>query len=225
MIEFATATDLDDESVEEHKGRGAELVRQAEGLAVQDDATYQAAGELYQVCRQFLREIDDTFRPIKRKMDAAKREVLTQEKKLRKPVERAESLLKLNMRGYLERVEAEERKRQELVAAEAKRRAEEEALARAAKLEEEGRAAEAEAVLDHVEPAAVPVSAPPAPQSDAVSVRRLTKWRVVDASKINRDFLVPDEKAIGALVRSRGEDAAEIVGGIEVYQEASFAAR
>ena len=51
------------------------------------------------------------------------------------------------------------------------------------------------------------------------------KFRIVDASKVDRRFLIPDEKAIGQIVRSMKGVAATIVGGIEVYNEPTPAIR
>lgn len=52
-----------------------------------------------------------------------------------------------------------------------------------------------------------------------IRIRKVWKFKVVDKSKIKPDFLIPDEKAIGELVRKLHEKAIDLVGGIEVYFE------
>jgi hypothetical protein len=58
-----------------------------------------------------------------------------------------------------------------------------------------------------------------------ISTRKSFTYRIVDASKIDRRFLIPDEVSIRKLVRAMGPDAAAIVGGIEVIEERIVSAR
>lgn len=50
-------------------------------------------------------------------------------------------------------------------------------------------------------------------------------WKLVDKSKVKVEYLILDEKAINALVRSAKERAAEIVGGIQVFENSNLAQR
>jgi len=52
-----------------------------------------------------------------------------------------------------------------------------------------------------------------------VKIRKVWRFRIKDKSAIKPDFLIPDEKTIGELVRKLHEKAVDIVGGIEVYSE------
>lgn len=49
--------------------------------------------------------------------------------------------------------------------------------------------------------------------------RTVWKYRITDPAKIDRKFLAPDESKIGATVRALKKDAADVVGGIEVWDE------
>ena len=66
---------------------------------------------------------------------------------------------------------------------------------------------------------------PAAPKAEGVSVRMIKKFRILNAAAIHRNFLVPDEKKIRKVVDSMGPDAETLVGGIEVYETPSVAAR
>ena len=62
------------------------------------------------------------------------------------------------------------------------------------------------------------------PKVQGVSTRQVWTYEVVSQSKITPDFMQPDHAAIRELVGALGEDAAEIVGGIRVFQETKIAA-
>lgn len=51
------------------------------------------------------------------------------------------------------------------------------------------------------------------------SNRKVWKWEVTDAAKVERRYLTPDEKKIGDLVKAMKSEAAEMVGGIRVWEE------
>jgi chemotaxis protein histidine kinase CheA len=53
-----------------------------------------------------------------------------------------------------------------------------------------------------------------------LSRRRNWKYKITDPAAVLRAFTMPDDKKIGALVRSLGKDAEGMVGGIEVWDEA-----
>lgn len=60
---------------------------------------------------------------------------------------------------------------------------------------------------------------PPEPRSKLKHTTFVEKWKykIVDAEKLPRNYLVPNEKAIAATVRSMGELAN--IDGIEVYRD------
>lgn len=86
--------------------------------------------------------------------------------------------------------------------------------------EERARALEAQAAPQAINvPTAAPVTA------KGISQRTVTKWEVTDRSKIPAQFLLVDEKAIGALVRAQGLRAAESITGIRCWEEADISVR
>lgn len=63
------------------------------------------------------------------------------------------------------------------------------------------------------------------PRVAGVATREAWKFEITDPSKINPQFLMPDEKKIGAQVRALKEDAAALIGpGVRVWSERQIAA-
>ena len=125
--------------------------------------------------------------------------------------------------------EAAERERQAQIA-EARRIEEEKRLAQALALEAQGKSAQAAQVIaapviiKPPPPVAMPVAATPRYEApSATTVRQNWKSRIVDATLIPREWLIPDEQAIGAYARSMKEKAS--IPGVEFYSEASASLR
>jgi hypothetical protein len=64
-----------------------------------------------------------------------------------------------------------------------------------------------------------------APKVSGIARKKVWKYRIKDPSAIKRAYLTEDEVKIGKLVRAMGAEAADMVGGIEVWQENDVAAR
>ena len=113
----------------------------------------------------------------------------------------------------------EQRKAGEIKAREAARLAKE---AREAEERERQRAAEdAAKTAAEVKPVAV---APSVPKVAGIRARVNWKFKVVNANRIPREFLMPNEVAIGEYVRAKKNKAASeaAIPGIEVWQEDSI---
>ena len=165
-------------------------------------AKYEDVGERLKMVRALQRQIVDFFKPIKQKMDAAKKEVLNKEKESLAPTKEAQGIYEHMMGVWIDK---QEKKR----------------LASEARLAEQARERAEELGVDEEE---VPVvqARTKKPKVEGISSRDVAKFKIIDPSKIERRFLIPDEKKIGQVVRSTGNDAEDIVGGIEVYFEKSF---
>jgi hypothetical protein len=70
-----------------------------------------------------------------------------------------------------------------------------------------------------------PVIAQRQVRAAGVSIPKVWKHRILDASKIVRTFMAPDEKKIASTVKSLGKEAVDVIGAgsIEVFQEAHIA--
>lgn len=150
-------------------------------------------------------------------------------------LERAKSQIKRAMIAYDEE--------QQRIAREAQRRAEEQA--RLAREEQERKAREleqraaaeraagnaraaarletrAEVAQDRAASVVAPTFVAETPKVKGVSGRRVWKYRVKDANLVPREYLMLDDKKIGAVVRAMRKDTN--IAGIEVYDEPDLSA-
>ena len=205
---------------------------QAKQIAVIKTAEdYARAGDILLTIKEIRKKIENTFKPIKQKVDAAKKEVLDQEKSADKPLAEAEAYIKPLISSYLTKQE-KIRKAEEVRLAEiARKQAEEDALLAAISAEEdatrngatkEDAAQEAQAIID--QPVYIaPVVVPKTVQKIAgISTTKQWKFRIADESKIPRQYLMVDEQKIGQIVRAM-KDQADIPG-IDVYSVDSISA-
>ena len=129
----------------EIENKVAPRVAEAALIKVVDQATLNAVGDRLAVNKALQKEAIAVFKPIKQKMDAAKQEVLDQEKRVMGPLQQEERLLKLASDTFLAEQERIERARQEQLRI--AREAEERRLLAQAEMEAKQREAEADAIL------------------------------------------------------------------------------
>jgi hypothetical protein len=198
------------------------VVTQANAITISDQDGYEGAGAfLTGTIKAVLAAIAETFDPIDEAQKAARKVTIAQRKRHEAPLIEAQKIIKAAMGVYVieqRRIAAEAEAERFKVARE---EAEAATLAEAARLEDAGHTEAAEEMIT-----APVVSAPPpeAPKADGVSARFVPKYRIIDRRKIGAAFMMPNEKKIGQTVRNMGADAAELVGGIEVYEEPVIAA-
>lgn len=200
----------------------------ATALAIRTAETYTQAGELLKDIKALRKEVDAAFDPIITAAHAAHREACSQKKRAETPLAEAEQILKRGLIAYDTEQElirrAEERRLQEIA------RQEEEArrLDEAAALEREASAAvnlaegyqlrrEAEALLEQPIVAPVVTVERSTPKVTGISYREVWRFRIVDATKIPRDYLAVDEQKIAGVVRAT--KGTITIPGIEAYPE------
>jgi len=169
-----------------------------------------------------LREkIGETFDPIIDKAHKAHKEAIAQKKKTEAPLVEAEKIIKPKMGKYREQQErerqAEIRRQEEIV----RKAMEEQQIQDAVEAEMSGNKEEAEAILnDDLIPVPAPkVEKPMKP--DGIAFRENWTFEIVDANKIPRNYLIPNEKLIGSTVRLMKDKVAaeKTIPGIRVSME------
>lgn len=102
----------------------APRVAEARLMVITDQETLNAVSDRLAINKALQKEADAVFKPIKQKMDAAKKEVLDQEKRVMGPLQQEESILKLASDTFLAEQARIERFRleQERIAREAEER-------------------------------------------------------------------------------------------------------
>ena len=196
---------------------------QARQIQIKSQDDYVRASELILTIKAIRKKITDTFKPIKQKMDAAKQEVLDQEKLADKPLQEAESLLSPRIIAWnreQERIRQEEEARLREIA---RKEEEERQLQAAIAAEQSGNKEEAQAIIE-TPVQATPVVVPKAvPKVAGMSIRENWKFRITNEKLIPRDYLKVDEVKIGQVVRAM--KSACNIPGVEIYNEGTISGR
>lgn len=226
------------------------LPDQAKAIRIADQGTFERAAEFLLGVKALRREIDETFDPVIKKSHEAHKEAVAAKKKVEAPVADAEAIVKRGMGTYQleqervareaaevarkerERLEAEARAREGAERKRLEREAEDRRLAEASEAEARGDAETAARLLDaplepvFVAPAAPVFMPPPAPETakvEGVSFRESWDFELVDERNLPREYLTPDLKKIGAVVRAmKGETK---IPGVRVWSTKTVAAR
>lgn len=196
--------------------RGEEMIAAARAFKVDSDEKFQSGADLCRTFAALISEIDATFGPTTKKAFEAHRALTGLTKAMKAAPQEADRIIRAEMLRHRQeqdkiRREEEERIRREAVKATEDRRLEQASIAEAS-----GHADLAEAILDA--PITAPVVHVPRPEAAGFSVRKGWGYRVSEPGAIKREFLMPDEKAISAVVKSLGPQAVQVVGGIEVFE-------
>jgi hypothetical protein len=205
---------------------------QARQITIKTMDDYVRASEIIVTIKAIRKKITETFKPIKQKMDAAKQEVLDQEKAADKPLKEAEALLSPQIIAWnreQERIRELEEVRLRKIALDAEKErllseainAEEEAKRNGATKEEAAEVAQ-EVISSPIQPP--PVVVPKAvPKVAGMSIRENWKFRVVNESLVPREYLKIDEVKIGGVVRATKGSIK--IPGIEIYNEGTLSGR
>lgn len=206
----------------------------AKGIIVIDPESMAKANSTFLVIKGLRKKIADFMDPIISAAFTTHKVAVAKKKELEAPLIQAESWLNGQISIYHERQEKirrEEESRLRLIELqkELARRKEAEAvkLAEAAFLEQGGAKDEAEQLLSEIlqeneAPMVLTVPQPETPKMVMTGMAMVKNWhfRIVNIDLIPRQFMIPDEVKIGAIVRSMKENARALLGkGIDVYSE------
>jgi len=215
---------IETEPVEE---KALSIIDQAKAVQVTDAATYTVAGSLWKSIGDMIKEVKDTFDPLVQAAHITHKAAVEKRAKYLDPLTAAQKSVKKLMSDYdaeMERVRQEEQRR---LAEIARKQEEERLLAEAILVEEEARrngateeeaAQEAQAVIDdpvYVTPVVVAKATPKL--AGGPVYRTIWKARVVDETKIPREYMVPDMVKINGVVRALKGSAN--IPGIQAYEE------
>lgn len=162
-------------------------------------------------------------KPAKQKLDALKSELLKREREIDAPMEHAEnSIIKPAIARFEQEQEAIRLKKQLEEEQKALQAAIDEKLNQAIKAESLGEPELSKEILSEVVTAA-PVVIPKMEMPKGISIRETWKFRVVDETKIPREYLTINEMAIGQVVRALKKETR--IPGIEIYCEKTVSGR
>ena len=196
---------------------------QAKQISIKTMDDYVRAGEIMLTIKAIRKKITETFKPIKQKMDAAKQEVLDQERAADAPLKEAEALLSPQIIAWNREQERLRQEEENRLREEARKQEEERRLQEAILAEQSGQKEEAEAIMEtpvQVAPVVVPKSVP---KVAGMSIRENWKFKISNEKLIPREYLKVDEVKIGQVVRAL--KSATNIPGVEVYNEGTVSGR
>lgn len=204
--------------------RAGEDLDAAKKVVVRTAAESIGAQHLRAAISYKIKELTDRRMSITRKMDEAKKQVMGLFAAPISVLEQAQDAIDQEVIAFQlaedARVREEQRKENERAAKE---------QFRLSKLAEKATAAGKLDKADEYQDRAAAVLPAPVAVAEATaagtSFREVWKYRIVDVSRIKPQWMEPDETKIGNTVRSMKADAADIIGGIEVYSEKILASR
>lgn len=222
--------------------RNANLALAKTITEVGDNEQLEEAGKVESEAKKLIKSMDEIRKGITRKLDAIKKGIMDTEKEMTAGLQKESTRINRLMSDYatkqLRAAQEAERKRQqaERDAAEAAAKAEAEAEA-AAKAAYEAQISE-NPFAPEPEPPAPPVYVQPVleqvpyverPRTSTNSFTAVTKFEVIDSSKVAREFLSVDESKIREFLSYRkkmGDDMESIViEGVKIWTEAQVKTR
>lgn len=204
------------------------LAQRAQNFQISTTEERQAACEMLEGVIELKQEILNHYEPMRQKAWDAYQEVLKRKKEKLSPVEQVEQMLRSKI-GQFDQAERrrllaeEEERRRKALEEERRKKAEEAERAREQGKEILAKAIEAAPVVPP--PVVVAKEAKPAPTASGGTVSTREEWdfRIVDASLLPRDYLMPDEKTIRAVVKARKGNTQ--IPGVEVFTVADVTVR
>lgn len=195
----------------------------ARALVVKDQASYDEAASGLLTIKEFLKRVDALCDPNIKRWHEGHKKAIAEKKALTDLPLQAETIYKRGIAAYIQEQERIRIEAQRKAEEEARRREEEERLALAVQAEQAGADDDAiEQIVNTPQPYTAPVVAQTYRPVSGISTRKTWKWRIVDESKIPRQYLQLDTVKINGVVRAMGSTTN--IPGIEVYEDTGIAA-
>jgi len=191
------------------------MVQNAKAVIVNNQDDYQYAVEVLRGIKELKKKFDDRYMPIKIKTYEAYKLAMNNIKDYEVPLNEAERTIKSSMSIYVSKKEAERQAEANRIRKEAEERARE--LLKK-DLEECGlnkKEAKEEAAKIEVETPEIKIE--DETKVSGISYRENWKFTIEDVSKIPREYMIPDEKKIGAIARAMKGNIE--IPGIKIFSE------
>lgn len=202
---------------------GVEVRDRALALVVTNDGEYDFAGQELRRVAVVIYNIKAAFKEPKARAHEAHRAITKLEGDLLEIPQKAERRIKEVMGGFVTEQDRIRREEQQRLQAEETRKADEAKLREALAAEAAGDHEAASQIIEA--PTVAPVIELEKPRAAGISARKKYRFHIIDPTKIDRKFLIPDESKIRGVVDRMGMDAVGLVGGIQVYADTVISAR
>lgn len=186
-------------------------------LKVVDNDSYLKAGHYVDLRKALKKEIKDKLDPICDATNKAHKKATAFRKEQLDKLIPADKYLDNQMTTWNVEQERLRKIEEDRLRREAEKKAEEQQLADAMEAEAQGADEEAEAILNEPVQVAPPIVEKTVPKVSGQTMTTTWRYKVTDQNKIPRQYMIPDEKALNALVKAQ-KDRTNIPG-IEVFAE------
>ncbi len=193
-----------------------QILAKMEQLAITNDDQFQETAEFLQGIKGKQKEVKDNFEPRRAKAEAEKQKVLAEINSYKRPLEKAEIIVKKKLGEY--RVEQEQKRREEEQKRLAELKTQEED-----RLLEEAEANGDESILDDEIMLAKPTLETEIPKMAGISFTEVWHFEIVDVKQIPRDYMIPDERKIQGVVKALKDKTN--IPGVRVYSDQQVGAR
>jgi hypothetical protein len=201
-------SEVDEQQLDAQVQWGKNAIMQASRLPMETAGDMEVASAMRGAIKDRQSAIKGLLEPFIKAAHALHKSHTTRRKEIIAPLEEAEGILNKKMVAWQTAEEAR-------IAEEQKKLDEQAKLDAAVEAEQEGNEALAEAIIEDQ----VPVTAPPVEKAKTNGVNFSNTWtyEITDESAIPREYLIPDEKAIKAVVKAQ-KDRCKIPG-IRVFAQ------
>jgi len=213
---------MNDVATAEITKESASIVQVARGFKISTNEQYRLAGEHLKGIKLLRQKIGETFDPHIKRAYEAHRALVKERAGHEAPLVEAEGVLKQRMLTHQSEQETE-RRRQEAAAQELARKERERLEARAAKAAAAGKVEKAAELQTRAETVAAPVVAIETPQVAGISTRKTWDYEITNPALLPREYLMPDDKKIGAMVRALKSEVN--IPGVRAFESSGIAAR
>lgn len=210
-------------SVEAQKkvSESTELATRYENFSITTPEIYSSAGGDLKAVKSKIKELDEMRKSLTKPLDESKKRIMEFFNKPLEVLQKAESHISSAMLNWQRE---QERIRQAEIArlAELQRKETERLAKLAAAAEKRGDTTKAEEFQGRaaVVQAVVPQVAPRVEKIAGIQNRTNWKYRIVDVSKIPREYMIPNEVLIGQIARTTKGSLK--IDGVEIYPEESI---
>jgi DNA-directed RNA polymerase subunit L len=196
----------------------------ANGLAIRSQEGYEKAANALKAIKREQDNIEAARVKITKPINEGLRAINAQAKIAAKPLIDSEFAIKAAMRAYIDAEEEKRRQEQRRLdeQAEADRRR---LLEAAERNEAKGKENKADEFRERAQAVVAPIVQREAPKAAGITTSKVWKFEIVDPTKINAPFMMPNEVAIRKTVLALGEQAPSVIGeGVRVRHETQIGA-
>lgn len=202
----------------EVEAQGAQLLKRAMELVINDDASFQVAGEIMLDAKKCQKAVEWLYAESISLAHKLHKSLCAKSNLLSTPAITAEMTAKRKMGVYQQEIEQARRAEADRLRKQAEAQAEADRIAKAQEQMDKGDLKGCEQTLEApAAPVVVRVQTPEPPKLAGVSFRDEVKFEITDPDAIPRNLCCPDEKKIRNFVKAMGANA--VIPGVRVWIE------